>query len=496
MKKRTKILLICAAALVVVGAVIAAIFIIRAKKKAGVKPYQNSIAYFYCPTEGATRFAADSKLIDDKLGGTVDAFLSCDGTVGIARAGTGLFRVDGERILKIHPAGVERAALSLDNNIIVFTTATEVHIYDHRTGKVEDIKPEKITGVVSICISPSGNTVGYSVKSTDGHFYAYAHENGSSRLLASDAYIMAVSDGAEFCYFIRPENVELYYLSNRKEKKIGTGVSSLLEFNRDLTEVAFDMNGVTYYSVKGSAAKKLIDGASVYTTAAECTSRQGGDDCQSEVKDCPTLFNCVFFGYRRSSSSSDSRSVYDLWFVDSKKKVTELVAGAYQFSISEDGSKLSCLVDNDLYVMDSNDPGSRRRLCTNIYSFCAIDDASGFYCLSGDLRLYYVKADGVAKALDNNVVYCVLAPGGRCLYIGNYNKTGDLKIVDRDGDPAQVAEGVAHLEVMPAACYYYSDIYTDELGNKVYDVYSSPTGEHFELIVKAALMKTDSEEDE
>ena len=154
--------------------------------------YDNSITYFYSDADGATRFFVNDKLLDDGISGHADAFLSCDGTVGIARGGSGLYRIDGEGIKKIYPAGVDRALLSLDNSMIVFTTATEVHVYDHGTGSIEDIKPEGVTGIASIAISPDGSTVGYSIKSKDGNFYAYAYENGESRKLSNDAYLVAI----------------------------------------------------------------------------------------------------------------------------------------------------------------------------------------------------------------------------------------------------------------------------------------------------------------
>lgn len=493
--KKTWVKILVPAVIVAVLAIAAAIIIHAVSNRPNdIQPYDSGITYFYSDLEGGTRFAVNGKRLDNIIGGTVDSFLTCDGSAGIARAGTGLYRVDSEGILKIYPAGVDRALLSLDNNVIVFTTATEVHIYDHRTGELTDIKPEGIVGVASIAISPSGSTVGYSVKNSDGYFYAYAYENGESRKLSNDAYLMALSDGASFWYYIRPENVELFYATPSSEKKLGTNVSSLLEFNRALTEVTFDMNGVTYASVNGSAARTLIDGASVFTTVAECESVQGGQDCQTAVKACTTMFDGIFYAFRSSSSESSARTVYDLWYVDGGRNVTELVKGAYQFNITEDDSSLSCLVDDGLYIMDAKDPGKRECLCTSVYSYCASPNGKKFYCVGYDLGLYYVEAGAAPARIATNVVYSMITRDGKCLYLTDYDKVGKLCLADGANEPAAVAEGVAHLTSEPRAYYYYTDYYEDELGNQVNDIYVSLDGTSFELMTKSVVFNSSEEQ--
>lgn len=483
MKKKTWIIIIIAAVLAL-GAIAAAIVLDTAGNKTAVtKPRLHSLTSFYSDTDGVTRFVADSKVLDGYIAGSVDAFLTCDGTVGAARAGTGLYRVDGEGITMVHPVGVDRIALSLDGRLIVYTTATELHIYDHSTGKVTDIKPEDIYGIASIVISPSGSTVGYSVKSTDGSFYAYSYEDGKSTLLMKDAYIMAVADGAEFYYYIEPDGVGLYYARGRNAKKLGTDVAGLLEFNRDLTEVLFDMNGASFVSVNGGTARELIKGYSVYCASALCESVQGGESCSSSVKDRSTLFDGIFYAVKTSDEAS--RPAYDVWYVDGKLREQALVLGTDQFFVTEDGRELSCIVDRTLYSMEVRNFENREKIASNVWSFGMTRDGGEYYCIGYDLALYYVKKGAVPVKRVENAVYSAVTRDGRCLCICDYDSVGRLKSFTGGGDITDVAGNVYRVEAVPGLVYYYTGAYKDDYGNYVRDVYTSADGVSFTKAVEA-----------
>ena len=487
MSKRTKTLLIILAAAAAAALVIGAVLAIASLNREPFVGYENSIARYYADEEGATRFIVNSELLENKLAGSVDSFLSCDGTVGIARAGTGLYRVDKDGVLKIYPAGVQSAVLSLDNRLIVFATATELHIYDHKTGELTDLKPEGVKAVPYIAVSPDGNTVGYTVKNADGAYEAFAYENGESRRLTEGACIVGVGNRAAFYYYVTPGNMDLHYVSGSSDRIIGEKVSGLIEFDRDLEEVLFDMNGSTYFSEKGSAARAIVEGASVYPTNSECESKQGGEECVASVKDADTLFDAVFYRTRSSSADEDARTAYDLWFVDSLKRPTELVKGAYQFALVDGRRKVACLVDNTVYVLSARDPAIRTAVCSNAYSFNASPDGKEFYCVAYDLGLYYTRVGERSKLLDSNVIFSALAPDGRCLYLKDYNRGGSLYSVKAGGEPVKIADDAAQINVLPKAVLYYTSMYEDSFGNMVYDVYSSSNGLDFELAVSSAL---------
>lgn len=492
--KKTWIWIVAAVLALLIGALAVAVVLDhRADRRSTAKEYEHSITYFYSDSDGATHFLVDSELLENRIAGAVDSFLSSDGSVGVARAGTGLYRIDKNGIKLVYPAGVDRALISLDGNVTVFTTATEVHIYDERTGELEDIRPEGIFGVASICVSPDGNTVGYSVKSKDGKFYSYSYEDGEPKLIASDAYLLAIGNGAEFFYYVAPDDVSLWYSAGRREKKIGENISSYLELNRDLTEIIFDMNGVTYYSTNGQAAKTLIPGSSVYSTVAECASTQGGESFEVSVKDCSSLFGCVFYSFKTSSTDEEARTIYDLWFVNASMGVTELVKGATQFFITDDDRSLSCLVDKAVYVMDVRDPSTREQLCTNVYSYNMIGTGKEFYCIGYDLGLYYVTPRSQPYKIAEKAVYSTLASDGRCLYLTDMQGgVGYLHSVRDPSSPVDVSAGVQHMETMPHICCYYTRNYTDEYGKTVYDVYTSEDGVTFTKTVTAVPVKDSS----
>lgn len=486
MKKKTWIAI--AAIAVFAAALIAAAIALdlRGNRRAAAKPYGHSINCFYSDEEGSTRFVVDSAALEDRVSGRVDSFISCDGSAAIVRAGTGLYRVDADGVVLIHPAGVDRALLSLDNNIIVFTTATEVHIYDHRTGKVEDIKPDGVTGIASIVVSPGGGTVGYTVKTAEGAFVSYAHENGESRLLRENAYIAAIADGAKFWYFVEPDEAALDYASGTRVRRIGAGVSGLVEFNRDLTEAAFDMDGVTCYSIKGGAAKTLIAGESVYTMAAECESLQGGASLTASVKDCSSLFGCVFYSKKTSSEDKNAAPVYDLWYVNGLKRETALVRGALTFKLTEDGGKLSCLMgDNKVYLMDATDPATAEVVCVNVASYDMDGSGREFYCIGKDYALCYVTAEAQPVKLAENAVRCAIV-GDNCLFLAMNDKGYALGRARGISQAEIIAERVRSFDAMPFGAFYYSETYEDEYGAKVSDVFSSADGAEWSLAVKAS----------
>ena len=485
--KRTFTLILAAAALLT-----AVLSCGCAGKNGGVpsKHLTSNVAYYYTGADTSSRFFIGDKLLEDKLGGEVDAFLTCDGTMGIARVGTGLYLVEESGVKMVYPAGVSRALLSLDGGTIVFTTATQVHIYDRGADELYDIKPDDAVSIPSIVLSPDGKTAGYTVKSSDGRFTSYAYAEGESRRLSNNAYIIGVADNAEFWYYLTPD-AELHYAKSGHDKLLGRDAASLFEFNRSLTEVCFDMNGVTYCSRDGRSAKRLIEGRSALATAGECFSTQGGDDCISYVRDCDTLLDSVFYDYKSASDDSGSRTVYDLWYVDSGCKATALARGAYQFSIDAERKKLTCLIDMELYCMDVNDPGTAKLVASNVYSYVASTDLKNVYCIGYDRSLYCIRDLGSPVKLYDDVVYCVLTDGGSCLFISDFSDTGKLYCADGVSEPKKVGSKVYMVETKPGFCCYYSAPYTDGEGRTVYDLYTSPDGKSFELALEGVKLYTD-----
>lgn len=488
-KKWIVIIAIAAAVLAAAGIALAIASGIKASRPAIVKRSEHSLTFFYADEEGATRFFFDDKLLEDRISGRVDSFLSCDGSVGIARAGTGLYRVDESGITLVYPAGVLRAAVSLDNSVIVFTTATQLHIYDHRTGELKDVKPDGITGIPAIAVSNEGGAAAYTVKTTDGKYEAYSLINGESKKLADNAYVLAVNEGAGTLWYAEPDTASLVRFKNGAKRTVASNVSGSVEFNKDLSEAVFDVAGVTYASKNGNKAGVLVKGASLFSTGAECGSLQGGDEAESTIADASTLFNCVYYQSFTSSSDTSARTRYNVYYIDGRLHVKELAMGAYQFGLTADGKTLACLVDDILYTMKPNDPATAVKVADNIWTYSMIRDGSGFFCIGRDLRLYLLEPGAMSPlAIASNVTFAAVTEEGRCLYIADFDDdTGTLYSVKAHMPAEEIKDGVAYVETMKNACFLYTDIYEDSLGNKVYDVFVSPDGSAFTPALSAVL---------
>lgn len=434
-------------------------------------------------------------MVDGSVAGTVSFSADVDGTVCAVIAGTGLYRVTKDTVLLVYPAGVLRAMLSLDNRYLVFNTATELHIYDHETGALTDIKPDGAKSIASAAISPSGATVAYTVKDADGNYTAYAYENGESRKLADDAYILAVGDGAEFCYFVRTEGSSLWYAADKGEKKLADNVSALVDFNRTLTEVMFDVGAETFCSVNGGRAKTVIDGKSLRSMKSQRGSRQGGKEIAADVSDCDTFFGSVFYSVRTKSSDSSARPVYDIWYVGVQRKAKLLAQGSFGFAVSKDGGTLACLVDDVLYKMDVTDPGSASEVKKNVYSFNMTPNGRRIYGITYERALFYAEEGLPAVDIVKNAVYAAITDDGKCLYLSDYDKTGKLSIVEGVKDPVYLVGDVTHAETIPGACLYYGAAYTNEYGSNVMDIYVSKTGSDYTLAVKGAVLSSGQSND-
>ena len=335
--KNGKLIWICIAAGVVIAVAIAIAILIDIgnKKPNNRAEYTHTITYYYTDADASTRFICDAQLLENKLAGNVDAFLTVDGTVGLARAGTGLYRITNSGITLIHPVGVDRALLSTDSTVTVYTTATQAHIYNATTDQTTDIKPENAVSIPSIVLSPDNGTIGLTVKDTNGEFCAYSYSNGQLKTLSRNASIVAISNNAEFWYYVDTVSGDYFYATAKSQKKLGTDVGNYFEFNRALTETTFDMNSVTYCSKNGGSAKSLVPGEAVFSTAAQCSSTQGGNSYVAYVRDCDTLLNGVFYNVLSSSTDPSARDVYNLWYVNSRMIPTKLCGRAYQFSITK-----------------------------------------------------------------------------------------------------------------------------------------------------------------
>lgn len=457
---------------------------IEGRRVPGEKQTGGSIVYYYSEADASTHFYVNDVLLDSSVSGVLDAYITVDGTVAVFRAGTGLYRVDSEGVLMIHPAGVSRAVLSLDNRYILYSTATSVHLYDHETGELtKDIF--KGDSILSLIISPDSSVFAASVLDSDGNCAAYAYHDGSVTLLNNGKYVIGVADDLKSAYYFGYEDGKLestlyYQEANRRGDTmtaLASEVSPILEFNRDLSEVTFDINGKTHYSVNGSAPKKLLD-ASAYTTAGQCTASMGGADCSVFLRDCESLFGSLFYTYYEAVDESNrSFTAYDLYFVSNSHSAQAVAKGISQFSIGSDRRTVLCLADDSLYRISARDPEHPELLSDSVFSFAASKDLSDIYYISTTAALFYLESSQNAIPLAGNASYASVTKDDVCLFITDYQEKGVLNYAVRD-EVGRIADDVYFIESFAGLSVYYTNAYETE---GVFDLFVSSDSRSFEL---------------
>lgn len=447
------------------------------------RPVGGSIVYYYSEEDASTHFYVNDVLLEDSVAGAVDAYLTIDGTAAIFRAGTGLYRVDANGILMIHPAGVDRAVLSLDNRYILYSTATGAHIYDHSTGELErDVF--KGEAILSLVISPDSSVFAASVLDSNGNCVSYAYKDGSQSLLSDSKYVIGIADGLEYVYYFGYADgtidSTLYYHRGDTVTELAKNVSPIIEFNHDLSEITFDVDSVTHYSIDGSKPKKLVD-ASVYTTAGKCTGTMGGDDCSVFLRDSESLFGSIFYTYYTATDAANNAfTAYDLYFVSNSGRAQAIAKGVSQFSIGDDRRTVLCLADDSLYRISARDPAHPQLISDSVFSFSASKDLSDIYYISTTAALFYKAPTGEPIPLAGNASYASVTKDDVCLFITDYTEKGSLNYAVRD-DVGQIADDVYYTESFAGLSVYYTNAYETE---GVFDVFVSSDSRSFELGLK------------
>ena len=484
MKRGAKLAIIIAGLLL--AALIAAIIIVNVGEGNPPKgpDMKNSITYYLQSESSSTVFSVNDKLVTGQIGGVIDSYLTVDGSVAIVRAGTGLYRVDEEGILLIYPAGVERAALSLDSNYILFCTTTKAFVYDHGTGELIEFADMNAENVLNLAISPSGETFGVTVVDENDVAKTYLYHHGETTLRSSDSCIIAVSDDGKFAYYMeaigRELTGKLYCLKNGDEHLIAEGVSPYFEINNDLSEITFDINNKTYYSVNGGKAKQLVD-ASILMVPKGCCSSMGGKGCVVLLRNLDTIFNCVYYTtYKAEDKNSQTMDAYDLYYVNGSHKPILLAKGASQYSANADGDSILCVVDGSLYKVSAYSPDNPTLIADMVYSYSATRDFNDIYVLDQYACLNYI--DGArSTTLMSNVSYSVVTKDGICLFISDYDDgAGTLQWANK-AETGTISEKVYSVEAFAGGTTYYANPGEED---GVFDVYMSADSKQFELLVE------------
>lgn len=482
MKRGVKIALIiaCVAIVVAVGVLLA----INLNKEEVDPVRKHSIIYFENYEDSNTYLFYDTTKLEGYIGGSIDSYLTCDGSVIIMRAGTGLYRADEKGILKVYPIGVDRAVLSLDNRFILFSTATKAHIYDSQSEDLIEIEGLNAEDILSLVISPNAEAFAVSVLDSDGRSMTYMYKNGKTELLREDSCIVAIGDDGESGYYVEAAGKELtgklYYIG-KEDKLIAEDVEANFELSRDLKEITFDIDAKTHYSVAGSKAKKLLD-ASVITYAGKTSCAMGGEYCASNIKNVSSIFDCIYYTvYTSQDANSNLIKTYDIYYVTSGHSATPLVKGTTRFVIGSSGKDIACQVDGTVYRVSAYNPKAPVQVMQNAYTFTCSNDLEEFYVVDNYAGLYYTKVNSTPVKVIDNTYFIIMGRNDTCLCISDYeNESGTLHWV-KGTETDEIADGVYSVETMNGGTVYYAGGDTD---SGVFDVYMSGDDMNFDLAME------------
>ncbi|MBR0156994.1 MAG: hypothetical protein IJM20_05710 [Clostridia bacterium] len=450
-------------------------------KKVDSPKLEHSVMQFYCPNDGMTSLFLDGKKLDDQIGGAITKIGTVDGTKGFVTAATALYRFDETGLLKIYPAAVTNAVLSLDERFILFASSTEVFLYDHDKKSYDKIPDTDCKSVVGLVLSPDGSAAGITVVDANDRINAYTYIDGKTSLYGSDRCIAAIGNGGKTSYCLAAPNGEvsgeLYYVNGGKEIRIAENASNYFEVNRDLSEITFDIDSRTYISRNGGEAKKLVEDSVLSYSGAQ-KAEQGGRAVVTLLKNTNTLLDSVFYS-EVTGEHEDGYTVnaYNIYYVDSSLNVSTLARGASQFSVSDDGTAILCTVDEVLYRVSAHNPKKPEQLAKDVFSFCCTPDLKTVYPISTGGNLWRIENGTsspilllgiqLAKLMDNGVAVCYAPMDG-----------GGTLIWMQNGTWGTIRENVSFFEVYPGMAALLSD--HDE-ANNTYDLYISTDGINFSL---------------
>lgn len=483
MKRNTKIMI---GALIAFAVVIALIIVLNTGTRSNDPSIEHGIVYFEREEDETKHFLADDKRLEGYIAGDIDSYTTVDGTVAAIIAGTGLYRVDNEGILKIYPAAVGNVVLSLDGNFMLFSTVTQAFIYNYQTDEQIEITGFEAEKVLSLAISPNAKAFAVSILDKDNKSMTYSYMNGETRLLREDSCIAAISDDGNNGYYVEAGGIELtgklYYIDGDEDSLIAENVEANFEINKDLTEITFDIEENTWFSENGGKAKKLIE-ASVITAAGECKSVMGGEYCTVSLKNAESIFDCIYYTiYTVEDADTNKSYAYDVYYINSSHHVTKLVGGASQFEIGEDGTTIACLVDNDVYRVSAYNPKKPEIIQTNVVAFACSKDLKRFYIVDMYANLKYLASGAKAKQIMSNIYYIAMTKDGVCLCLSDYeNEKGMLSWI-HEGESGIIADGIYSVEALAGVTVYYTNQDAEKEG--VFDVYISDNSIDFKLEIE------------
>lgn len=293
------------------------------------------------------------------------------------------------------------------------------------TGSNQKLIADHVTD--SYCISPDGETVGYSVQMDSGTVVGYLYTKGSTISLGENNVPYAVADDAKILYLLKTSEYETALHVQKgpdtTESRKLTVSPSRVFFNSTLSEIVFTEQDVTYLSADGGEKNVIAE---------------MGDASMLLPYGCPYMelsrapFSATIYGLK-SFKNSFIHCSNSIFYISKRMKSTRVVSDFDQIYLADNGKTLLYLKSGKIRSFNGTQPDAVHDLLVeNVYSFAITADGEAIYYISGDYTLIYLK-------LGASPVILAETPDVSNLY-GKYIFKGD-QLVYVIGKDAYIAKG-------------------------------------------------------
>lgn len=392
---------------------------------------------FYNDEKDVTLLALDGHYLKDVEipGGATKGDTSYDGKVLLITASDGtLYAADKNGITKISTEVQSDIVLSDNGNMVAYRNSdSTLFLFDLKREERSKIAEKAEDG--GFILSPDGKALVYVVESKSDKYDTdlMLWFKDSTQTIANDVTPVAVSDKAQYIYYLNSDGNELYVSDSKGESsKISKDVvpSAGICFNQSYSEILFfTSDAKTYISQKGGEkekiSSKLMFPLSLYEAALNGLEFERSD----EIYRLPsrTLINQSYY-------SGEGELYYVDRYLDAIKITSDVSSTLYT------NGKLICYIkDSSLFYTESSDDASPEKIAQNISDFVMAKDSGDiFYINSNDELMYVKKGDVEPERIANDVKTFVVSDDGNYIFFCNSddklmlcrNKKKAVKVAD------------------------------------------------------------------
>ena len=370
----------------------------------------------------------------------------------------------------------------------------ELYLYDTNAKRSARITSDALYGDNYMCISPDGKTVGYIGDFDEGDFNGYIKQDGKSaeRLESRNSIPLAISNKGKYIYYGRfsdgiNSSGTLYVKSGRNENSLIPEFRpswAQLMFNRDYSQVIFNLNDSSYISRNGNERDRLSNSSVVIVLSPAFSGISSiGDSMPGVVsrRDNTLVYNVKSFANTVVVSDEGN-----LLYVTNKFE-TERISGisdSYYYNylpvqISKDGKTL-LFINNSGHLSSINPTKSndeRKELARSIRAFAASDNGKLIYYVNNENDLFVIKNNRDPERIATDVYPSYIALfGNKLFFLADYSSRsgGDLSFSNNGGKRTRVsgASDVTQIWRTPTNLFYITN---DD------DLYRSSGSEKFSL---------------